>query len=73
MVYSGTLVTYGRAEILVTETGMHTEMGKIATLMNDTKDKKTPLQASMDDFSKKLAVVIMIICDINSGKTFSWL
>lgn len=67
MVYSGTLVTYGRAEVLVTETGMHTEMGKIATLMNDTKDKKTPLQASMDDFSKKLAVVIMIICGIVFG------
>lgn len=62
MVYSGTLVTYGRAEVLVTETGMNTEMGKIADLMNGTKDKKTPLQKSMDEFSKKLAAVIIGIC-----------
>ena len=61
MVFSGSLVTYGRAEVLVTATGMHTEMGKIATLMNQTKDKKTPLQVSLDAFSKKLAIVIMII------------
>lgn len=61
MVYSGSLVTYGRANVLVTGTGMETEMGKIARLMNDTKDKKTPLQVSLDNFSKKLAMVIMII------------
>lgn len=62
MVYSGTLVTYGRAEVFVTGTGMDTEMGKIATLMNDTREKKTPLQISMDDFSKKLAIIIVLIC-----------
>ena len=67
MVFSGSIVTYGRADILVTETGMHTEMGKIATLMNDTKRKKTPLQVSLDEFSKKLAMVIMIICVIVFG------
>lgn len=61
MVFSGSLVTYGRANVLVTGTGMNTEMGKIATLMNNTKDKKTPLQISLDNFSKKLAIVIMII------------
>ncbi len=61
MVYSGSLVTYGRAKVLVTGTGMETEMGRIAKLMNETKDKKTPLQVSLDDFSKKLAIVIMII------------
>ena len=61
MVYSGSLVTYGRAKVLVTGTGMQTEMGKIASLMNETKEKKTPLQVSLDNFSKKLAVVIMII------------
>lgn len=61
MVYSGSLVTYGRANVLVTGTGMNTEMGKIAALMNDTKEKKTPLQVSLDDFSKKLAAVILVI------------
>ena len=67
MVFSGSLVTYGRANVLVTATGMKTEMGKIATLMNDTQNKKTPLQASLDDFSKKLAVVIMIISVVVFG------
>lgn len=67
MVFSGGLVTYGRAEVLVTATGMNTEMGKIATLMNQTKDKKTPLQTSLDEFSKKLAIVIMIISAIVFG------
>ncbi len=62
MVYSGTLVTYGRAEVLVTATGMQTEMGKIAGLMNATKEKRTPLQVSLDGFSKRLAVIIMVIC-----------
>ena len=67
MVYSGSLVTYGRAVVLVTATGMDTEMGKIAALMNDTRDRKTPLQVSLDDFSKKLAVVIMIISVVVFG------
>lgn len=61
MVYSGSLVAYGRAKVLVTATGMNTEMGKIAGLMNSTKEKKTPLQISLDEFSKKLAIVIAII------------
>lgn len=61
MVYSGSLVTYGRAEVLVTATGMDTEMGRIAGLMNTAKEKKTPLQVSLDDFGKKLAIGIMII------------
>lgn len=62
MVYSGSLVTYGRATVLVTDTGMKTEIGKIAALMNETKEKKTPLQISLDQFSKKLAIIIMVIC-----------
>lgn len=62
MVYSSSLVTYGRAVVLVTETGMDTEIGKIAALMNATKEKKTPLQISLDQFSSRLAAVIMIIC-----------
>lgn len=67
MVYSGSLVTYGRATVLVTGTGMNTEMGKIAQLMNDTSQKKTPLQKSLDDFGKKLAIIIMIISCIVFG------
>ena len=63
-VFSGSLVTYGRGVVLVTGTGMQTEIGKIASLMNDTKEKKTPLQVSLDDFSKKLAMLIMIVCAV---------
>ena len=61
MVFSGSLVTYGRALVLVTSTGMKTEIGKIATLMEETQEKKTPLQVSLDDFSKKLAFIILAI------------
>ena len=62
MVFSSSLVTYGRANAVVTGTGMDTEIGKIADLMNATGEKKTPLQISLDKFSGKLAMVIMIIC-----------
>ena len=61
MVFSGSLVTYGRATVLVTGTGMHTELGKIAALMNQTQQRKTPLQQSLDSFSAKLAIVILVI------------
>lgn len=67
MVYSGSLVTYGRAEVLVTATGMDTELGKIAGMMNDIQERKTPLQVSLDQFSKRLAVLIMIIAGIVFG------
>ena len=67
MVFSSSLVTYGRALIVVTNTGMTTELGKIATLMEQTKQKKTPLQITLDDFSKKLATIILIICIIVFG------
>ena len=62
MVFSGSLVTYGRATVLVTGTGMNTELGKIASLMNQTQQRKTPLQQSLDAFSAKLAAVILVIC-----------
>ena len=64
MVYSSSLVTYGRGVVVVTGTGMDTEIGKIASLMNATKEKKTPLQVSLDEFSSKLAMVIMVICAV---------
>ena len=67
MVFSGSLVTYGRAEVVVTGTGMDTELGKVAALMNQTQQRKTPLQQSLDDFSKKLATVILIICALVFG------
>ena len=67
MVYSSSLVTYGRANVVVTTTGMNTEIGKIASLMNETKERRTPLQISLDKFSSKLATAILIICAIVLG------
>ncbi len=67
MVYSGSLVTYGRATVVVCGTGMDTEIGKIAALMNATKENKTPLQVSLDQFSSRLAIIIMIISGIVFG------
>lgn len=67
MIFSSSLVTYGRATVLVTNTGMNTELGKIATLMEETEEKSTPLQVSLDEFSKKLAIGIMGICVIVFG------
>lgn len=67
MVFSSGLVTYGRGRAIVTATGMNTQIGKIAILMNQTKEKRTPLQLSLDDFSKKLSTGIIIICIIVFG------
>lgn len=67
MVFSGSFVTYGRGTILVTDIGMHTEIGKIANLLESAKEKKTPLQESLDSFGKKLAIVILIISAIIFG------
>ncbi len=62
MVYSGSFVTYGRAKFIVTDIGMNTEVGKIAGLIKNAKERKTPLQTSLDNFGKKLSIGIMIIC-----------
>ena len=67
MVFSGSLVTYGRALVVVTATGMSTEIGKIANLMEETQEKQTPLQISLDDFSKKLAIGIFAVCIVVFG------
>lgn len=64
MVFGGTLVTYGRAIAVVTSTGMNSELGKIANLMENTQEKETPLQKSLDKFSEKLAIIIITICII---------
>ena len=52
LVFSGSLVVYGRALVVVTSTGMNTELGKVAALMNQTQRRKTPLQESLDQFSR---------------------
>lgn len=67
MVFSGSFVTYGRGVILVTDIGMNTEIGKIANLLEGAKEKKTPLQVSLDNFGRKLAFVILIISAIIFG------
>ncbi|MBC8611975.1 cation-translocating P-type ATPase [Massilimaliae timonensis] len=67
MVFSSSLVTYGRALVLVTSTGMDTEIGRIATLMNTTQERRTPLQVSLDNFSKKLSILILAVCALVFG------
>ena len=67
MVYSGSFVTYGRGSFLVTGIGMETEVGKIASLLKSTSEKRTPLQENLDDFGKKLAVLILVICAVVFG------
>lgn len=64
MVFGGTLVTYGRAIAVVTSTGMNSELGKIANLMENTQAKETPLQKTLDKFSGKLAIIIITTCII---------
>lgn len=61
MVYSGTLVTYGRATYMVTAIGTDTEMGKVAKLIQNAADKQTPLQRKLEDFSKKLGWLILAL------------
>ena len=61
MVYMGTEVTTGRAEFVVTSTGMHTELGKIADLIQNVVSEETPLQRRLDQLGKQLAVLAVAI------------
>lgn len=67
MVYSGSFLTYGRGTFLVTEVGMNTEVGKIASLLKAAEEKKTPLQVNLDQFGKKLSMIILIFCGLLFG------
>ncbi|WP_300361226.1 calcium-translocating P-type ATPase, PMCA-type [Fusobacterium sp.] len=62
MIFSGSLVTYGRGTAVVVKTGMNTEIGKIATLMKETKENLTPLQISLDNFGRNLSISILVLC-----------
>ena len=63
-VFSGSFVTYGRGLFEVTSVGMQTEVGKIAGLIKNAEEKKTPLQKNLDDFGKKLSILILVFCGI---------
>ncbi|WP_237301616.1 cation-translocating P-type ATPase [Vagococcus penaei] len=67
MVFSGTIVTYGRGQYVVTSTGNHTEIGQVAGLLAGTDEQKTPLQKSLDSFSKKLSIAILVLSLIILG------
>ena len=63
-VFSGATVVYGRGTMIVTATGMNTEVGKVATLLESAGTKQTPLQVKLDNFGKKLGIIIMIIAAV---------
>jgi len=67
MVYSGSFVTYGRGKFIATEIGMKTEVGKIASLIQNAEERKTPLQRTLDSFGRKLSIGILIICAVVFG------
>jgi Ca2+-transporting ATPase len=61
MVFSGTAATYGHGKAIVTGTGMRSEIGRIATLLEDTDDEETPLQGELDRMGKRLGAVVVAI------------
>ena len=67
MVYMGSTVVYGRASVLVTETGMQTEMGKIADALTQAEDEKTPLQVRLLELSRTLTWLVLAICAVMFG------
>lgn len=64
MVFSSSLVTYGRGKGIVVETAMTTEVGKIAGIINDTMETQTPLQAKLNQLGKTLGIVALVICAV---------
>ncbi len=60
--YMGTVITYGRGKGLITDTGMHTQMGNIAGMLSNTPDESTPLQKKLDSLGKLLGIVCLSIC-----------
>lgn len=67
IVFSGSTIVYGRGMFIVTATGMNTEVGKIANLLEKAESKETPLQKKLDQFSKRLGIIIMILAIIIFG------
>lgn len=64
MVFTGTTVTKGSATIVVTHTGVQTEIGKIAKLLHETKEEATPLQKRLDAFARLVGIVVLAICAV---------
>ncbi|KAB1991091.1 ATPase, partial [Haemophilus parainfluenzae] len=67
MAYMGTVITYGRGLAVVTETGNHTELGRIATAIQTVKPQLTPLQQRLDQLGVKLAIITLVLVAVIFG------